>query len=242
MSDETLTAQPVFFTPPLQRALRSDVYDALRRALVQGALKPGQRINEAELARQMQISRAPIREAIRQLEQEGLLESVPRRGTFVPALSREDVEEVYTLRADLEARAVRRAVPRLTTGELATLTDFVDKMCAAGEAKDLATVLEADIQFHRFLVEAAGWPRLRKLWEGLHPQTLTLYTLNTLTDWTSVDHARRHEPLLVAIRTGDPEVATAAIQEHILGVCAQVIRRLSISAASNPPLFPVSIP
>jgi DNA-binding GntR family transcriptional regulator len=237
-----LTSQPVFFAPPPQRALRNDVYDALRRALVQGALKPGQRINEAEIARQMQISRAPIREAIRQLEQEGLLESVPRRGTFVPSLSRDDVEEVYTLRADLEARAVRRVVPRLTPEELTTLASFVETMCSAGVKRDLAMLLEADIQFHRTIVEAAGWPRLRKLWEGLHPQTLTLYTLNTLTDWSPLDHARRHEPLLAAIQSGDPEAATAAIQEHILGVCAQVIRRLSTPATDRSSPFPTPNP
>lgn len=214
------------FVPPVQRALRNDVYDALRQALVTGVLRPGERINEAEIARQMQISRAPIREAIRQLEQDGLLESVPRRGTFVVTLSRDDVEEVYTLRADVEARAIRRALPRFCSDELATLESLRETMRAAATAGDLTQLLESDIQFHRTIVEAADWTRLRKIWESLHPQTLTLYTLNTLTDWTPLDHARRHDPLLGAIRDGDPDAAAAAIQEHILGVCAQVMRRL----------------
>ena len=103
------------FAPAVKRALHNEVYDALRQAVSSGALGRGQRVNEAEIARQMQISRAPVREAIRQLEHEGLLVSVPRRGTFVVALSRDDVEEAYTLRADLEARAVRRAAPRSTS-------------------------------------------------------------------------------------------------------------------------------
>jgi DNA-binding GntR family transcriptional regulator len=220
------TGPRVAFAPPVQRALRNDVYDALRQALVSGALRPGERVNEAEIARQMQISRAPIREAIRQLEQEGLLESVPRRGTFVVALSRDDVEEVYTLRADVEARAIRRAIPRLSPGDLETLATLVETMEAAATAGDVAQLLETDTQFHRVLVEAAGWARLRKIWESLHPQTLTLYTLTTLTDWTPLDHARRHAPLLSAIRAGDPDLAAAAIQDHILSVCAQVMRRL----------------
>src|SRR5262249_25046817 len=121
------------FAPPVQRALRNDVYDALRQAVVSGALSPGQRVNEAEIARQMQISRAPIREAIRQLEQEGLLESVTRRGTFVVALSRDDIEEVYTLRADLEARAIRRAIGRLSPDDLATLESLAETMLLAAE-------------------------------------------------------------------------------------------------------------
>lgn len=232
MSGQT-GASARLFAPPVQRALRNDVYEALRRAVVSGALKPGQRLNEAEIARQMQISRAPIREAIRQLEQEGLLASVPRRGTFVVSLSTDDVEEVYTLRADLEARAVRRALSRLTADDLATLESHVATMRAAALAGDIAQLLAADIDFHRTIVEAAGWARLRKLWEGLHPQTLTLYTITTLTDWSPLDHAQRHDPLLAAIRSGDPDVAAAAIQDHILGVSLQVRRRLATPPAEG---------
>jgi DNA-binding GntR family transcriptional regulator len=217
---------PVLFAPPVQRALRVDVHAALRQALISGALKPGKRINEAEIARQMQISRAPIREAIRQLEQEGLVVSVPRRGTFVVTLSRDDVEEVYTMRADVEARAIRRALPSLRATHLTTLEGLVAAMEGAAVAGDLAKLLEADLEFHRTIVETAGWSRLRKIWDSLQPQTLTFYTLQTLTDWTPLDHARRHIPLLAAIRGGDPDAAAAAVQDHILGVCVQVMRRL----------------
>jgi DNA-binding GntR family transcriptional regulator len=222
----------------VQRALRNDVYDALRQAVVSGALGPGQRVNEAEIARQMQISRAPIREAIRQLEQEGLLESVPRRGTFVVALSRDDIEEVYTLRADLEARAVRRAITRLSADDLATLDSLLETMVSSAATGDIAQLLEADIEFHRTIVEAADWARLRKLWEGLHPQTLTLYTLTTLTDWSPLDHARRHEPLLAAIRGGDPNQAAQAAQEHILEVANQVMRRADVDVRDRVTLDP----
>ena len=214
------------FTPPVQRVLRSDVYDAIRQAIVSGAIKPGERINEAEIARQMQISRAPIREAIRQLEQDGLLVSVPRRGTFVVTLSREDVEEVYTLRADIESLAIRRALPRLDPEKLAMLESLVAEMQAAAEADDLPRLVEADIRFHRTLIKAADWSRLMKIWEGLHPQTLTFYTISTLTDWPPPVHAQRHLPVLEALRTGNPDLAAAAIREHILGLCSQVMLRL----------------
>jgi DNA-binding GntR family transcriptional regulator len=217
------------FTPPTQRALRNEVYDALRRALVTGVLLSGQRINEAKIARQMQISRAPIREAIRQLEQEGLLVSVPRRGTFVVSLSQADVDEVYTLRADIESRAVRRALPRMTSEHFASLEQLVEKMRSTAVDSNLPELLAADIEFHRTIVESANWPRLLKIWESLHPQTLTLYTVSTLTDWTPLDHARRHEPLLAALRSGQEDVAADAMRDHILEVCAQVIRRLSKS-------------
>src|SRR3954470_17922894 len=100
MSTNALRADTVF-APAVQQTLFSQVYEVLRRAIVTGVLQPGQRVNEAEVARQMRISRGPVREAIRLLEQAGLLVSTPGRGTVVVTLSAEDVEEVYTLRADL---------------------------------------------------------------------------------------------------------------------------------------------
>jgi len=218
------------FAPPVQRALRSDVYDALRRAIITGAISSGQRINETEIGRQMQISRAPIREAIRVLEQEGLLESVPRRGTFVVSLSSADIEEVYTLRADIEARAIRRALPRLEAEHFEILTSLVDRMLIAAEGAHMTTLLDLDLQFHRTLVELADWPRLRKIWESLHPQTLTLYTLTTLTEWPPQMHAQRHLPVLQALQSRDADLAAEAITEHILGVG----RRLILRAGGEP--------
>lgn len=220
---------PVTFSPQVQHVLRTDVYDAIRKAVIAGLLKPGERVNEAEIARQMQISRAPIREAIRQLEQEGLLVTTPYRGTFVMTLSRDDVEEVYTLRADIEMRAVRRALQQLASDDFATLERLIESMMSAAEAKDMTALLEADIQFHRSIVEKAGWPRLRKFWESLHPQTLTLYTMTTLSHWSLVSHAERHRPVLDALRTGDPDDATTAIQNHILDICAEIVRYLPSS-------------
>ena len=215
------------FAPPVQRTLREPVYEALRRAIVAGVLRAGQRVNEAEIARQMQISRAPVREAIRQLEQEGLLVSVPRRGTVVMTLSRADVEEVYTLRADLESRAVRRAISRLSGDDFAALERLLGTMDAARESDDpTTTLLEADIAFHRTIVAAAGWPQLRRIWESLHPRTLTLYTLRTVHDWPTERHADRHQAVLASLRAGDAEIAAETIRRHILDVGEEVMRRL----------------
>ena len=230
----------VIFTPPIQRVLRSDAYDAIRQAVISGAIKPGERINEAEISRQMRISRAPIREAIRQLEQEGLLISMPHRGTFVVTLSRDDVEEIYSLRADIESRAVHRALPRFTAEHFRVLATLVSEMQAAAAAGNVSQLVESDTRFHRTIVEATGWSRLTKIWENLHPQTLTLYTLTTLTDWPPPVHAERHLPVLEALRGGDPDRAAAAIREHILGVGAQVIVRLPTVSPEGPSPTPAA--
>lgn len=220
---QALAADSVF-APAVQETLFSHVYDALRQAIVTGVLQPGQRVNEAAVARQMCISRGPVREAIRRLEQAGLLVSIPRRGTVVVSLSPEDVEEVYTLRADLETRAIGRATSRLSEADLAELQRLLDVMQAASAGGDLPTLLEADIAFHRTIVQAAGWPQLQRMWESLHPRTLTLYTIRTLAEWSADRHAERHQPILEALRARDVEAARAAIRRHIVEVESEISR------------------
>jgi DNA-binding GntR family transcriptional regulator len=219
-----LTPQSAFAPAVQQQTLFAHVYDALRRAIVTGELKPGQRVNEAEVARQMRISRSPVREAIRRLEQAGLLVSIPRRGTVVVELANEDIEEVYTLRADLETRAIRRATSRLSVADLDELERLVNVMETASLGADLTKLLDADIEFHRNIVKGAGWPQLQRMWESLHPRTLTRYTIQTLVQWPPQVHAERHRPVLWALRERDVERAAAAIREHILGVGSELIR------------------
>jgi DNA-binding GntR family transcriptional regulator len=229
-----LTTDGVFAPAAARQTLFAHVYDALRRAIVTGALQPGQRVNEAEVARQMQISRGPVREAIRRLEQAGLLVSVPRRGTVVVSLAAEEVEEAYTLRADLEARAIERATGRMSDADLAELEHLMQVMHAAGLAGDLPALLDADIEFHRTIVQCAGWWQLQRLWDSLHPRTLTLYTMRTLVEWSPDMHADRHLPVLDALRARDAAAAQAAIRQHILGVGLEVLRLAELpKGASN---------
>jgi DNA-binding GntR family transcriptional regulator len=224
-----LTADETLFAPAVQQTLFAHVYDALRRAIVTGALQPGQRVNEAEVARQMRISRGPVREAIRRLEQAGLLVSIPRRGTVVVSLPADEVEEVYTLRADLETRAVQRATSRLSEADLAELERLLDVMEAASAAGDMPALLDADIEFHRNIVRAAGWSQLQRMWESLHPRTLTLYTIQKLVKWSPRMHAERHKPVLDALRARDGQGAEAAMRQHILDVGSEIVRLAHIS-------------
>jgi DNA-binding GntR family transcriptional regulator len=212
------------FAPATQQTLFSHAYDVLRRAIVTGALQPGQRVNEAEVARQMRISRGPVREAIRRLEQAGLLVSMPRRGTVVVTLAAEDVEEVYTLRADLEQRAIQRATNRMSDADLLELERLLDVMETASVAGDMPALLDADIEFHRHIVKAAGWSQLQRMWESLHPHTLTLYTIRTLVEWSPHMHAERHKPVLDALRARDVRQAESAMREHIVNVGSEIIR------------------
>jgi DNA-binding GntR family transcriptional regulator len=96
-------------------------------------------------------------------------------------------------------------------------------MEAASAAGDTPTLLDADIEFHRNIVDAAGWKQLLHMWESLHPRTLTMYTIQTLVQWSPHMHAERHRPVLDALRGRDPVAAEQAIRQHILGVGHEIL-------------------
>ncbi|MCL4545342.1 MAG: GntR family transcriptional regulator, partial [Chloroflexi bacterium] len=170
-------ASDVLFRPPPEfRPLRRDAYDALREAILLGRLQPGQRVVEAEIARHMGISRGPIREAIRQLEQDGLLEYHPRRGAVVSTLSRERIVDAYTVRAALEGLAAKLASQSLTAAGVARLAQLLDTMRVCAQQEDSDRLLQADVQFHESICELSGNRVLLRLWMSVGPHAWTLFS------------------------------------------------------------------
>src|SRR6266536_3275384 len=130
------------------RALSRRIVDQLKRVIIAGELHPGDRVLETDLAEQLGVSRGPVREAFRQLEQEGLLVSYPHRGTFVATVPDDEIDEVYALRAHLEAYAARRVVTERREEALPILSELVEQMVTAAQAKDLPGLADLDLQFH----------------------------------------------------------------------------------------------
>ena len=188
--------------------------DALRRAIVAGELRPGTRIGQEEFAQQLGVSIAPVREALRILEQEGQVTYLPRRGYFVTALEIVDLEEIYALRALLEARAARHALASLDEHELERIAlaarDFVD----AVDAGDVAAELEANRRFHLAILDAPDQPHtmrvIRQLWDSTEAYRALYYNL---------EHERRsavsaHDRILEALRERDAERLVAELAAH----------------------------
>src|SRR5262249_17318576 len=136
------------FKPIGQQTLRESVTDSVRQAILGGTLRPGSQINQVEVAGKLRVSRGPLREALRQLEEEGLVLNLPNKGTFVTEITTADIEEVYGIRALLESFAVRCAVERATEDELGELSAIVNEMHEAAEAADMARLRTLDLQFH----------------------------------------------------------------------------------------------
>jgi DNA-binding GntR family transcriptional regulator len=208
------------------RPLYQDAYDVLREAIIAGRLEPGDRIVEADIARQLAISRAPVREAVRKLERDGLVVYRPRRGTVVVKLSPDEVADVYSLRAHLEAYAVRLAVVHASPDDFAALEQLIEEMLSCAERDDLPGVIAADVQFHARLCQASGSRRLPLLWDGLNPQSWTLLTGLKAVGYTLRHIAERHRPVLAALESRDPDRAEAEIRRHILELANDVLARL----------------
>jgi DNA-binding GntR family transcriptional regulator len=208
-------------------ALHQDVYSALKEAILRGQLQPGTRLREADIAAQMGISRAPIREALRQLEQEGLAVNSPYKGTFVATFTPDDIRELCAVRSLLEGYAVAQAVQRITPDDIERLTAIMDEMLAvARQDVDLAVFIEKDLSFHEEICRLSGNRRLFAVWSTLASQTRLYFMMVNQAYLDREAVARLHTPALEAIRAQDVEGANRALREAIESAARETARRL----------------
>ena len=140
--------------------LRDVVFNTLREAILKGELKPGERLMELQLAAKLGVSRTPIREAIRMLEQEGLAVTIPRKGAEVAKMTEKDMEDVLQIRDALDELAASIACEQMTKEQLDTLTETMHEFEESTKSKDLKKIAAADVQFHDIIYQATGNPKL----------------------------------------------------------------------------------
>lgn len=201
--------------------LRQHAAEAIRRAIVSGALRPGERLREEEMAERLGISRGPVREAVRALEQEGLVRSEPHRASYVASLSEAEVWEIYRVRAEVEAIAVRRVAERIArdAAVAAPYHDLLAAMRRAVAGADLAGLGALDLALHRRLLDDSGYTHLPRIWsamDGVVRAQLGAF-LAEQPEGTIVRYtAESHVPIVDALAAGDPDRAAAAVRQHIL--------------------------
>lgn len=186
----------------------------LRQAIVAGDLAPGQRIGQEEIAARIGTSLVPVREALQVLAGEGQVTYRPRRGYVVTELRWADLEEIYGLRALLEDRAVRAALPKIDAAGLAAMRAAAADCAAAAESGDVAAELAANRRFHFHLFDPADQPHtlrlIRLLWDSTEAYRALYY--NDAAERRAADAA--HRRILRAVKGGDPDRLAAELDAH----------------------------
>ncbi|MFB2549992.1 GntR family transcriptional regulator [Ensifer soli] len=197
------------------RMLSDQVATYLIRELVFGRLQQGQRINEAELARHLGISRNPIREAVRRLEERGLLVSSPRRGTFVRTFSRRDIDDIFSFRVVVETFALEQALPRMTDADFDRIAGFVDAMVKAAHEDNEVGLVENDLAFHLEICKLSANRQTLHAFMNIQAEVQMLITMAEQRFETLEAAAVDHWPVVAALRSRDMAKSIEAIQEHI---------------------------
>ncbi len=203
---------------PPRTTLTEYVVDYLRQRLATGELQPGQHLAEPELAQSLQVSRGPVREALVILEAEGHIEIRRHRGAFVSVLTKQDVEELHTLRTSIESLAAERAATRITATQVEQLDEILEKMKVTSGSVAPQEAVALDLSFHDVIYSAADHVRLGRVWRTIRSQiSFLLFTRNlNFPDFPTVGYPE-HKELRDAISGRNPEAAKQAAVEHMSG-------------------------
>lgn len=204
------------------------VTDTLRREIIRGNFLPGTPLTEAELSKSMDISRGTAREALRYLDQEGLVEVIPHRGAFVAQLSRKKVEEIYTLRVLLEPFAVRLSMENQAFDHdyLEEMRNLVKKMGEFEKAGDYQRTIEADIRFHEMSSLRCGHELLIDVLHNLQSLTLMFILTTKLYRSDMVSDEVSHQAIFDGIVSGNPLFAEQIVRKHITDAGTSLLERM----------------
>lgn len=201
-----------------RQVFREEIRNAIRDAIFAGELKPGERIIETFWAKELGVSQGPVREAIRDLEALGLVETVPFKGSKVRQMTEKDIRDNYSVRICLESKSIRDAIQTLDDAGLAELTDYLrdvlrqmDDCASRGDLQDFTS---CDTAFHRAIINATGNQVLLKLWEQCNMRNWFMFS--ALTDAKSLKQLQLgHQNIFAAICARDTEKATSMLENHL---------------------------
>jgi phosphonate utilization transcriptional regulator len=214
--------------------------EEIERLIMTGELPVGSRINESELSQRFNTSRGPIREALRALEEAGLVRNEKNRGVFVREIAFEEADEIYELREALEEIIGRRVALAIKPDAVERLRAMLDAMRSAAQAQDVEQYAQLNLQFHEILLDTAGSKKLTETYKRLVKE-LHLFRMRALDSGGGLRvSADEHRDIVEAIASGDPDIAGRALRRHVAGSRARMHKafgRADAEAATtnNPP-------
>ncbi|MCL5952413.1 MAG: GntR family transcriptional regulator [Chloroflexi bacterium] len=215
---------PIHGHPPLRQV----VYERLKQAIIEGQFGPGEHLVETKIAKQLGVSRVPVREAIRRLEQEQLV-TTSGKGMVVSSLTRASIQEVYTVRAVLEALVCRLAAQRLTQADADCLRQVLERSRLAIERQDLRTLTACDVEFHDVLAAVSGNATLLKLLAELRDSVSRFRHASIALPNRPQEVLRDHTAIADAVMAGDADRAQKLVHDHILEAARRLLDSLPIT-------------
>lgn len=216
--------------------MEEEILYRLRGAIVSGKIQPGAHLNETDISKQMAVSRIPIREALRKLEQEGLIIRLPNKGCFVITFTEQDIKEVFSLRASLESMSFEWAIPKMSPKDINNLRELVEQQEQAIQREDYDELARLDMRFHEYICLKSEHSRLLKAWYEQHAQCQMLLNLRFrhLAGYTPETVPIDHNRILDAIKNKNPETAidlTYEISERVSKDCIVTLQTLQARKA-----------
>ncbi|MCX7773153.1 MAG: GntR family transcriptional regulator [Clostridia bacterium] len=209
--------------------LRDVIFETLRKAIVSGDIKPGERLMEVSLAEQMGVSRTPVREAIRRLEAEGLVTMIPRKGTHVSELSIKDMMDVLEVRAALDKLATGLAAKRMQASQIKSLESVHKQYVSFVEKDNIEGAIRKDIEFHDLIYSASGNPRLISVASSLR-EHIFRFRVIYMKDTHIAEHVlHEHDEMLNAIREANEARAADLAEQHIRNQMETIIKAVNES-------------
>jgi phosphonate utilization transcriptional regulator len=220
-------------------SLTSVVQGELERMILSGELAPGAKLTEMALATRLGVSRGPLREAFRMLEEAGLVRTEKNRGVFVRDIPIDEAIEIFDLRAAMDELVGRRLAERITPTQLKEIRGLVDQMEAAVNGKDAYHYHLLNLKFHDRLVELAGNSKLTAIYRKLIKELSLFRRLNLADSWLMPISANEHRQIVKAIASGDPVAAGKAMFDHVVDSKERTIKN-NLQQEQLQPSIPVS--
>ena len=219
--------------PPLAKNASLVAVEVIREAIMDGRLEPGQRLKEEELARELGISRTPVREALLILQTDGLVEAHPNRGATVRSYGLDDLGDLYMLRAALEGVAARLAAERATPRELAKLRRSCDRFDAVAGDGSLKDIVRANLVFHDAILDIAGNDRIAQLVRGVTELPLVYKSYLWYSPNQKLVSAHYHRQILHALEARNPERAESVMKQHVFEARDVLVAQVRASLAAS---------
>ncbi|AEI14023.1 transcriptional regulator, GntR family [Flexistipes sinusarabici DSM 4947] len=199
------------------KPLRERIADRLRSDIIKGTYKDGERLVEPKLAEMLGISRTPIREALRQLENEGFVEIVPRKGAVVKELTLKDIDDLYAIKANLEGLAAKQATENISEKDIEKLKSINEKFfkISSGKKNIIEEYLKYNLDFHNMFIVLSRNHKLIEILKGLDKNFQRLKSILVSKSDRAEEARKEHEEIIKAFATKDPDLAEKTVRWHI---------------------------